>query len=429
MRWHLYRLLLSVLGIVVFNWSAAAIVIRVPEDYPTVLEGVDAAASGDSVLVGPGKWTDREMRLVQVGPNLVNVACAAFLRPGISLIGTGGANETTLDGGPADVAQVTVLHNLVGTETARVEGFTILAGSYAFAVYSSSPLEINGCQIVGVRDQALEMGQNVNTSTPSKTTMRNCVITECLSPGLSASVFPSDSILELYNTRFEDNPGGGISGLRMIRFVAEDCVFINHPDFRAIRMSESTGEMRILRSLFLRSSSATASGGAISGSNIQNGLIEFCTFAFDSALGTGGALSFSSSGISVNHCTFDQCHALNGGSAYNAINLFGAFQWNIVSNCSGSAALRGGIGLELGCNVLWGNAEGNYEDGWVPAPTDILKDPLYCGPSSNDWSVDENSPCVPPGSGECGNIGAWGVGCGTISLDETSWGKIKEIYR
>ena len=41
--------------------------IHVPADYPTVLAGLDAAVSGDTVLVAPGTWTDTDTRIVQVG--------------------------------------------------------------------------------------------------------------------------------------------------------------------------------------------------------------------------------------------------------------------------------------------------------------------------------------------------------------------------
>jgi hypothetical protein len=34
---------------------AASGIIRMPEDYPNVLEGLDAAVAGDSVIVGPGR--------------------------------------------------------------------------------------------------------------------------------------------------------------------------------------------------------------------------------------------------------------------------------------------------------------------------------------------------------------------------------------
>ena len=42
-------------------------VIRVPEDYPSVLAALDASAAGDSVLVAAGTWTDTATRVVLIG--------------------------------------------------------------------------------------------------------------------------------------------------------------------------------------------------------------------------------------------------------------------------------------------------------------------------------------------------------------------------
>ena len=38
-------------------------------------------------------------------------------------------------------------------------------------------------------------------------------------------------------------------------------------------------------------------------------------------------------------------------------------------------------------------------------------------------------PCLPTDPSGCGQIGAFGQGCGTISVESTSWGKIKGFYR
>ena len=70
--------------------------IRVPDDYPTVLAAVDAAQTGDTVLVGPGTWSHIETRTVIVGgiPRLIT-GCA-FPRRGVSIIGSG-MDQTVLD--------------------------------------------------------------------------------------------------------------------------------------------------------------------------------------------------------------------------------------------------------------------------------------------------------------------------------------------
>jgi hypothetical protein len=62
-------------------------------------------------------------------------------------------------------------------------------------------------------------------------------------------------------------------------------------------------------------------------------------------------------------------------------------------------------------------------------------DPLFCDPVScltgpptilGDYRVDASSPAL---LAPCGPIGAFGEGCGSTSLEPTSWGRIKGIYR
>ena len=54
---------------------------------------------------------------------------------------------------------------------------------------------------------------------------------------------------------------------------------------------------------------------------------------------------------------------------------------------------------------------------------------VICDPDAGDFTIRSNSPCAPPGLTGCGLVGALDVGCGPVSVDEASWGKIKAAYR
>jgi hypothetical protein len=54
---------------------------------------------------------------------------------------------------------------------------------------------------------------------------------------------------------------------------------------------------------------------------------------------------------------------------------------------------------------------------------------LYCDPEILDLTVHEGSPCIEGNTPGCGQIGAWGEGCGGVSVEATSWGMIKSLYR
>jgi hypothetical protein len=89
----------------------------------------------------------------------------------------------------------------------------------------------------------------------------------------------------------------------------------------------------------------------------------------------------------------------------------------------------GGGGIVVECNDSWGN-DVNWK-GFDPSGTNgnISVPPLYCNAPLDDFRVAVNSPLLPQNN-ECGvPIGAFGVGCGTVSIESMSWGRIKGQYR
>jgi len=54
-------------------------------------------------------------------------------------------------------------------------------------------------------------------------------------------------------------------------------------------------------------------------------------------------------------------------------------------------------------------------------------DPLFCG--VGNYYLRADSPCAPENQPRCGLIGPLPVGCGTVSVQTTSWGAIKALYR
>jgi hypothetical protein len=63
----------------------------------------------------------------------------------------------------------------------------------------------------------------------------------------------------------------------------------------------------------------------------------------------------------------------------------------------------------------------------------ISVDPRFCGiPGSGNYYLQSNSPCAPghhPDGTACGQIGAFGVACGSVATKETTWGGLKALYR
>jgi len=106
-------LLAAVLTLVTVSIPSSAIIIHVPDDQPTIQEGVNAASEGDTVLVGPGTYSGALNR--SISSNGVNIC----------LISEEGAASTIID-----CEQVDRAFRFQGDESDAfiLDGFTIENG-------------------------------------------------------------------------------------------------------------------------------------------------------------------------------------------------------------------------------------------------------------------------------------------------------------
>ena len=418
----------AVLAALLLGSGARAAVIRVPEDHPSVLAGVDAAVAGDSVLVGPGTWTQRAARTVVVLGTPQTLLGAMFLKPGVTVIGTAGPTATVLDGGNETVAPVyTVIHVLPGSEVTRLVGFTITGGGHGVSAAGASPLELTACHIEN------------NQKTGILCAEQSIVLTACSisenewnEPNTpSGGVFGWDLNLTCQGCTFSRNVGPGlrVDGSPQ-GVILRDCSFLDHP-LRGAVIADAAS-LEIERCLFFRNrtSSAGAGGGLIVAR--CTGSLRFCTFAFDSAGGGGGA-SLAMSSVRAENNTFYRCH---GSTQAGALYLDGPDAGTARNIFANSTGRRGAVSKEgapmhpdTGCNLFWGNEDGDYFGDWVPAPTDIHADPLFCDPVILDFGLQAASPAAPPNSGGCGLIGAHDVSCGAVSVEPQSWARLKSLFR
>lgn len=109
----------------------------------------------------------------------------------------------------------------------------------------------------------------------------------------------------------------------------------------------------------------------------------------------------------------------------------GNFEQNLVAND------LGGFGLKIassgacshGCNIFDGNALGAIGEGELD-DTDIMSPALFCDADGGDLTVCADSPAIAPDNG-CGQIGAFGQGCGpcgTVPTQARSWSTIKDLF-
>ncbi|MGQ0723379.1 MAG: right-handed parallel beta-helix repeat-containing protein [Candidatus Eiseniibacteriota bacterium] len=434
------KLWLSLGALVLAITPVGAAVIRVPADQPTILAGLDASVAGDSVLVAPGTYSDVDTRVIFGFPQ---TACA-FLVDGVTLISEGGPTVTTIDmqGATGFQPQVVYGERLLSGDTV-VEGFTL----------TGAPVGSPGAFIVD----------------SEKVTLRDCVLRDMDGAQLAvAGILATYADLDIIRCEFRNlssqTGGAGIHQLEADLLV-DGCLFTNCVE-RAIGTHAQDlliPEQAVIRnSTFIgNSASSGGGGGAVSIVNYQSGVtVSDCHFEDNVIVAVGGAVQIGGAQVgpwTVANCVFWKNRATSAGGGGGALatgfsgtvvgntfhqnTAFGTgsaavlqvgvvdFRNNIVTGSSGTAAVTAFSATVVpSCNVYWQNAGGDVS-GFSMAATDRVIDPQYCDPTLGDFTVFDTSPCLPANTPGCGQIGARGRGCGSVSVETRSWGRIKEGYR
>ncbi|MFC1857038.1 carboxypeptidase regulatory-like domain-containing protein [Thermodesulfobacteriota bacterium] len=176
------------------------VVKRVPEDFSTIQAAIDAASEGDTILVGPGSYTE-------------NIKFTGGIN--VVLQSSDGAENTVIDGGGQD--SCIELENSAYSETV-IEGFTIMNGSAEWfgggvsCLYGPSPT-IKNCIITENKSAYHGGGIGAYDSAP---TVTDCKISGnnakygagiCFSDDTGLSFSVTGSII---SDNFSISQGGGI---------------------------------------------------------------------------------------------------------------------------------------------------------------------------------------------------------------------------
>ncbi len=367
-----------------------AATIHVPAQQPSIQAGVSAASQGDTVLVAPDTYTGPENRDIDFGG------------VGITLISSGGPSVTILDCG--SLGRGFNFHSGEDT-TAIVGGFTIR----------------NATTPPGVRS----LGGGIYCSTASPIII-DCVFEDCVA-----------------------DDGGAIWSSSSSEPTIEHCSFLGNTadDGGAIHTVSSGG---VIRDCTFEDNTAEL-GGAILIGFFGEPLIDDCTFEGNIAE-YGGGIYYMSAESSISDCVFYDNTAILGAGLYIQSS------WNLpsISGCTFARNTGGGVYNLMGelefvrcifafdrsdvglycvypptithC-MVFGNAGGdslcgNYFD-------NLFVDPLFCGMASGDFSLCDNSLCLPGLNPWGEQIGARDSDCGTCDspVQATSWGFIKTLYR
>jgi hypothetical protein len=113
----------------------------VPEHYETIQAAMDAAAAGDTVVVAPGTYTDRnEVEIIED----FTVEAVVIMKPGVSLIGDPDAPESVVIQATDDIQGIFCQD---ADSTTTVAGLTVTGGRSGFLGRLASPV-IHHCRFV-----------------------------------------------------------------------------------------------------------------------------------------------------------------------------------------------------------------------------------------------------------------------------------------
>jgi hypothetical protein len=400
------------------------VVLRVPSDYATIQQALDAAVSGDSVLVAPGTYTNCDGEPC--------TASVAVLKDGVTLISEGGWKVTTLrvDTAAGSLPAVVLGWGIV-TEGATLKGFRITAtapGYYGAAFVTCQGIRIEDCVFEDVAP-GWDIGGGLFTN-GCIVEVRDCEFRRCAAvEGAGYGSTNGSSIVE--TCIFEECEGGGasINGLSGTSAAVRDCVFRNNTGHAALSVL-SMPQAEICQNVFDGNTSADGGAAALAVSNSAGyATVEGNLFVGNVAVSQTFVVGWSTSGEVRGNTFYGNTCPANRAVLSRSGSWPTLFANNIFAGNLGGPAIRASVEPpEASCNLFWSNAGGDYE-GYVPSPTDLFVDPHFCDPEAGDFQLMSDSPCLPENSGTCGLIGAFGEGCGTVSLTPSSWGLIKSRFR
>ena len=426
-------------------------------DHLTIQEGIEAAGPGDTVLVLPGTYTGAgNCDLDFGGTNLV-------------LVSDGGYTVTTVD--CEDAGHGFIFHTCEDT-TSVVRGFTITnaaadSGAGAFCWNGSDP-RFEYCLFLGNTAQMRGGGLCCVGSSPIIRECRfeeNTADEDGASSGYGGGMACLDSSTPLIvDTQFALNQGrygGGGLYAYYSAFTCDGCDFTGNNvlsfgnEGGGAALSFSDGAV-FTGCTFEENGTAVTIVGAglhVTASDIT---VTDCTFIGNVAGSSGGAHFTDGSGGTVNGCTFagnvSTWGACGGISCVFSSNL-------TITNCTfvdnqrfhiccdeSSPTIEYSIlafalvGSPVYCDqgtetphihhcFVCANAGGdtlcggNFHD-------IVNSDPLFCNRANEEYTLCENSPCLPGGTWPS-LVGAHGVGCPPCesATEPTSWGAIKALYK
>jgi hypothetical protein len=360
-----------------------------------------------------------------------------FLKDRVIVKSEGGSAVTLIDmqHAPGPQPQVVFGRDLSSAQT-TLQGFTITGAPVAggAGAYVLGTLTLRDCVF---RDLDAGGSTGGGLAADGNAILIGCEFVNCVGSG-GGAIAHSNGRIEMYDCYVHECGSiavllSGSAEPPVESSFIEGCTFENCWD-HALSITEHLGGTTVVGCRFINNQGGAA-WGALGMGGVGPKVVRDCLFWNNRASGgngEGGGLSIESP-ATVQGNTFyaNDCVVSAGGAAVAFGGGSGTSYLldNVIAGCpTRGAVMAYHVSLVSGCNVFWANP-GGLGRYYTPGPTDRIVDPLFCDVPGGDFRVAVGSPCIPPGSLDCGQIGAFGEGCGVIAVEPQSWGEIKAAYR